>query len=1175
MTEIIFSNKDSVNPALYVSPSGTGWCAYLLPRGSKYKSDTIKLSETWAEKGFYLFAQSPPGAKQGDFVKKAWDYFDAVIDKFTWISIVWMLDKDMSFSDNSVLIIQIQQSEINKFIIRKPVNFNIGNNFATLFFAESIQVKLEMELNQIRILNHFPKTITFNNNKLSCNTVIFDDLIIPFDSNPPGSMNFKIGLNEKSDFSGFQVHQKFFYKSNNGNDFIELCFPVFKEGDPNVLVLFQAKINPCDILNETCSSTYLIFTGQNYNDFTKQNFPTVLKTCFCTDLGYDIDIVPLITSDKKQVNNINGTGPKIVFSERKSGDKSLPYYMVPEGDFALHVENLPEQGTNKPQFLLLCGLSGLETISFTADDSQNINDVVCFHPDNPAYAVEFPFSTEKYIWDSSKVTEKLDKTFLTAWISIKKSDKGKDDIFYFSQPRGASLYKKDPDLSKLDPSFLGKCESKSAVLSRAVKEVIFPLAAYSGVRPEDEPVFKEYKNFEFQILNPVRKEKISSAEYLPLSKLEKNIHGKNLEDIWSTTPQGLLVQMEKSPLKPDSWKVLLLAKNKVKREIEGVFKDIEYSLEFDNLCVQLINTFQTDQLFLVISLNTKLKKSGDYILGDFKNEMFIEDWPFLINVPQENQSGVYKNVMIFKFCHGSLLDRVKNTKLWMNPADFNKTENSGLTGLSLWLQKYIQDGINSYINDRQQVLDPDFEKFYTVATDPEWNGILALKLDVDLMSFPEQLQGLIGGIDLSRFYIHHFGVDINQVKSEVNGDLSMIPKSSLFGLINYCDVTFEKYKENIDEYKKHITINTGTDYDFKVLNLKVLFENSKIKNFNSHIQLVLNRLFGDKVVSGNNDNVLIMNGNYENHDGFPVYIFNETGDNIINLQSSTLKRVEILKSNFNTLLPQSDKKKSQITSAVDPDKVHSRFSLWGYMNFNYVKNFDLFSFGSELDGKGVLVTDSQTGLSFSNLGINMDFDLSTPACKTFGFDISHMAFNIAQSTMRKDSLYAHFPLQVKTIIGGGAGNKLSDMDFLNVIIPDLESGGSISDNWYGLLFNLNMGTLGALAAEAGFNAEFLTVWQPGSASVAAYVKLPGVDTKSRFLSLQGILKVDIETIQLMKGKKYDGTGDAYLMKFNNIALKFLSKKFPPDANIYFFLFGNPEDNAPPGSLGWYAAYKHK
>jgi len=89
---------------------------------------------------------------------------------------------------------------------------------------------------------------------------------------------------------------------------------------------------------------------------------------------------------------------------------------------------------------------------------------------------------------------------------------------------------------------------------------------------------------------------------------------------------------------------------------------------------------------------------------------------------------------------------------------------------------------------------------------------------------------------------------------------------------------------------------------------------------------------------------------------------------------------------------------------VTSDTVNAKFSFWGFINYNDLEGFDLFSFGTEPES----TTNNFRGLSYSNMYVDLTFQLETPTTKTFVFDISQMSFDVGQSTPRKDSLYSHF-----------------------------------------------------------------------------------------------------------------------------------------------------------------------
>ncbi len=550
--------------------------------------------------------------------------------------------------------------------------------------------------------------------------------------------------------------------------------------------------------------------------------------------------------------------------------------------------------------------------------------------------------------------------------------------------------------------------------------------------------------------------------------------------------------------------------------------------------------------------------------------MEIEGWPFVINTGETRTYGDYKNVLIFKFCEGTLRDRVTNPGLWTQATDFNP-ENE-LVAISQWIQDYISTAEQEHaFNLSRSGSSPYFSNFLQIVDDENWNGILVLKVDISLTKFPPQLQGLIGGINISRFNAHHFGIEVNMVSS--SGQIRMDKDSSMFGLIYY---QHQVYAAQIADGKSEnlpVPPAQNSIYDFKVLTLQVLFENTAIKDFSSKIQLTMNELFQGKVVRTYSEgsvvpsNTIVLNGSIQEHNGHPTYVFDNQSDNQFCFDSNTLLNLEVVKAQFNTLTKQANDEEGL---------VRTRFSLWGFMDFAEMSNLDAFSFGAQ-DSSSNGVPQTRTGLYFSNLSVDMDFNVSTPTARKFAFNATNITFDTAQSTLRSKGLYENFALEINGLIEGTPEKGPDENGFLFVNTPDLPLDG-LHGNWYGLNMNLNLGTPGELASDIGFTSSLLLAWSMGdgssnstSDSYSAYIgiKLPGTGGNAKLLSIQGVLKLSVGDIEL----RYVKDSAAYLMKLTDIALKFLGiAKIPPGGSTNFLLFGNPDQTVKSDGLGWYLAY---
>jgi hypothetical protein len=134
---------------------------------------------------------------------------------------------------------------------------------------------------------------------------------------------------------------------------------------------------------------------------------------------------------------------------------------------------------------------------------------------------------------------------------------------------------------------------------------------------------------------------------------------------------------------------------------------------------------------------------------------------------------------------------------------------------------------------------------------------------------------------------------------------------------------------------------------------------------------------------------------------------------------------------------------------------------------------------------------------------------------------------------------------------------------------------SLQTPWFALNFNLNMGSLGALAAQAGFVATLLAAWSPNQTTGSTYqvftgLKLPGSSGSKRSIPIEGLFQIAFKTLEIIV------QGTTYILVLYNISFNFLSFAFPPSGQVNFVLFGDPASASNQGggnsSLGWYAAY---
>jgi len=944
---------------------------------------------------------------------------------------------------------------------------------------------------------------------------------------------------------------------------------------------FQVSIDPSDVFNEvfdpcledktSCDllqaygarRTFFTFTGQNGGSSPE---PTILASYYRTIFGHPVRLWP-VGADEAGPDVLPA---RLVFTRGElTADGSEAFHLAPEGDFLLEVLGIKKvPGTVADgSYDLLCGLHGDEFLRFASKTATSDGDRLRFLSRRPAFAPKYPFSLASPVEAPAPPNASLlDTRFLTSWATLVR---GEDTgiLPYAAQPQGAALFGKDELIQPVSPHLLGHV---TPVNHQPVDpNLLFPLLPYAGVKPgNDETTFskEQIEAFEREVIAPTRRSAIGAmtARLAASSQSSRDNPAVRADLRDFTTPSGVIVTLSQGDSR---WSKILLGQNTLPRLRQMYFSEPDE---------ELVQAFQTNQLFLVIANATHLGQlvgEGETVGQAFSHRMVIEDWVLQADVGQHNRYGDYNNVIIVKGRRGRLYDpqRPKAENLIANPEQWSQRaafaapttidhpdlpDQNQLVILSQWLQDFFQDASDQ----SDHVL---FEHFNRIARDENWTGILILKMQIQQV--PDNLKGITSGLaHPDAFFAHHFGIEISQVKIDEQG-ATLKDASSMFGLISYIDPDYDPTHE-----KQPVPSLSGQPYDFRILTLQVLFENTAIKQFRSYAQLTLNEFFGTAVdhmgEGGNPYNALVLRGSYQNNNGQQLYSLSSVGTGVFYLKSNVLNKVEVTTAQMSTRNPASE----NITI--------SWFALNGFLDYRVLQQtqagetafFDLFSFGNQ---PGVELP--RKGLSFANLGIQMTLALAQSQ-PSFAFRAEEITFDLATSTPRPGSLLTNFTLQLQGLASGDKETTPAKAGYVPVI-PDFRLGGVDGGSWYGLRFRLAMGTPGELAGKVGLNSYLLAAWSPDSTGEASYramvgLELPGASGGAKLISLQTVLKLSLGQIRLIYVKEQQ----SFLLLFTEIALRFLGLlKIPPNGSTLFYLFGNPRSEGKPSGLGWYAMYTHK
>ncbi|SDQ98169.1 hypothetical protein [Pseudovibrio sp. Tun.PSC04-5.I4] len=897
----------------------------------------------------------------------------------------------------------------------------------------------------------------------------------------------------------------------------------------------------------------------------------------------------------------------------------------PIGDFLICAP--ARQGEQQARFM--CGLGGTEFLQLLDVSQKNITSAarLRFIQRQPAFAPVFPLPRSSPTGPPAPKGAPLKSTYQTSYVQViqPQSSEGETTTLpcsYVAQPRGSALHGYDDDIWQENKSLLGTV-SPSYTLP-AMGQDSFPLFPYSG---KDEQTASYSQNeialFEKSIIAPIRRQTIAKLTNSQITdratenardntSAEKTTSGQGSTTL--TTPSGVIATLA-SPEDARSWQAVKLAQIKTPESSEFSFIDPS---------AKLIEAFQTNQLFMVAANGDELGQAGK----TFLNTLNIEEWQIEADVGNSPDFGDYANILIIKGIRGPLYDPkgdekdnlIANPQKWTQKETFSAPttvqestpDQTQLLNVSTWLQDYFQAAVDN----------PDGEylaNFNQVAADPNWTGVLMLRARIK--SPPEQLAGIVAGVrDQSLFYAHHLAIRINQIKADQSGgEISIKKQSSVYGLIYYEDPEFIAPKGK--DSPQPVVPSIARTYDFILLSLKVLFENTAIKKFSSYAQLAIDKVFDSAVInaepispsgqalpSGSQYNSLIMTASYQDNNHHPSYTMAAPEPYVFTVENNVLQQVEFSSAQMNTIT--SGAKSKQEEGAEQRPLI--RFGLAGFLSFAVLKDsngqdIDLFSFGGEAGQ-----TSTRIGLNFANLGLEMTFSKDDPyETQKIVWDSAQMSFNMSSSTLRPGSLLATMPLELQSYMSSATAREApSSLGFLNVITNVRQQG--VSEAWNGLKFKVNLGTAGDLAGKLGLNAYVLLAWSPDSKGniykSMTGIQMPGTTNGASLISLQNVLSMSYGPIQLLYADKPttkspssaeqitsvspqsiraveanepSPTSDKqYMFVLNEIAIKFMGlAKIPPNGATSFYLFAESDTQAQSADnrtgLAWYAAYNNE
>lgn len=900
--------------------------------------------------------------------------------------------------------------------------------------------------------------------------------------------------------------------------------------------------------------------------------------------------------------------------------RSFELHIVPDGVFGVKV-SAPEAvreadraaaGTAPPWIpseRLLCGMSGIEYAGLPVADGCRLvfsGGHAAFAP-GAAQGVPPPDDTEP-------LTAFANEVATTAWAAVLPPAGQSGVINYFSQAEQAPLYGASQAAvstsdglaappAGTDGGFLYFTELPSAQIGAGDSGTAFPIAPYRDLDPAK---VDDARRVEAAGIAPARREEIAPPPHLAALSAAAT-------PTRSVTPQGLVVDWDYdnpsvwtdvvlgNDVDPVSGTSNLLKLTSVRGALRaalqtnrlflaagcpGVFAtggSVRYAPGPDQFA-RLIAAAPDDTVFPAVESwyaahgwpvspdESAFKATLDAIPGVTVDQTHFEalrrvagllraeisgwqfqfsPWTWTTGTDDECTIGSPATLMLMKFAPGALSDLVADPSTWAWPAV--STFGGSTSAVRDKLVRMIEDA-RARRRAAPRSTTPYDHFLDQVVDNPSWSGVLVLGCPIPLDELPGPLQCLAAGIDSKRFAAHHVG--LNATAFQVSAGGIQLSQTSMFGLIDY-----------EDEKELHLDPSPDAGFAYKVQRLTVEFVNSAIRSFSSRVALLPPRLFGSTVtlrdtVRGNS---ILMDGVFQKppnatSDAQGTYVFRIVEENVYDAANSVLTTIAIDSAEFSTVAP---------ADAGDPNAiVHAQFRLGGSLAFEQMPAFDILSYGPAADG-----SDSASKLDFRNLLIDLSFPLYKSEAPVFAEDDSKLSV-AAATEARTQSLVNRFPIRLSTLTGvpAAGGQAPADLGYVPADTPIANS--RIEAPWWGIVYEIDLGTTGALSSGSALTVNVLAAWSgkgPRDETPPLYigVRMPGLkDLVGASLPFESFLRLGFRNIKFTAYDTAEGNR-AYLMRFRRFSVSALGVSFPP-GNVDVVLFGNP--NGDKNKVGWYAAY---
>lgn len=723
--------------------------------------------------------------------------------------------------------------------------------------------------------------------------------------------------------------------------------------------------------------------------------------------------------------------------------------------------------------VLVCGFAGTELIQLPQ------NSKIYFVPNQPAFSPYFPereFSINDFVEPPVKAL--LSDVMVTSWVAFYGS--------YVSQPLEAPFFSGAGSvlaLADLQTDFSKGSPAVPLMLYHDIKAHDMKLPAMETNKASSEQI----SGFERVVLtnergNRLHEHAIEHKHMQCIKTHPDNMLQYNEQTTTAATPSGFVGQVYRNQF----------------QKISLAFSPLG-DLAFTEITDVVSAAFFSASMFCVFA-------NSDH-LGKFQNIFSIEDWQFSLTPGKGSSYNQYANIILVKGVRGKIYDPENvnaslccNVGQWTCKEYFSKPAEGEYPNLSNWILNYCKDAL-----ERSCSGDAYYDNFVKIITDEAWKGVLALNVSLHAADFPECLLPLLAGVpDVSQICAHHIGADIVSLEPTERGPVNH-GFSPFFGYIHY---EAEGYCGTVMPIQ-----NPAAIYEFKLLEMNVLFEKGKLKEFNSASQFVLGMFLSQKpTVGGCLYNALLLSGALQNNNGHSVLMLTSDGGALV-FSNMPLAKVVVTGITMITIQAQ---------------EMEYAFDMTGQISFCQTEGIDVFSYDT---------------LSFSGYKVHLLRDV-------FNLDVSAVHFDLSVSNMRSNSLCKTFSLVPFAVYN--SAEKIAA--FTGIAVEGFKNS-KLSESACGIVCSVCLGGLGTLSTGSDLTAKILLAWDEKGKQFAG-IQLPGE------AMIQNVIGITFGDVRLTY------KNGALVLYISKVALELLGLlKLPSSGAIQLALTGNDK------GIGWYAAYQ--